>query len=124
MASLFERSRLAFAFMLAGATACSSSPSPADAMRAREIAHLTPMKATYQNAVTGFDVRNDTTLVLSVDLNQYASIDEDSVAALQAEALKRWSEAWTVEHPHEHATLTVVFIDYHGKPFLTKKTAV
>jgi hypothetical protein len=123
MASLFRPIRLASAFVLAGATAC-SSPSPAEAMAAREIAHLTPMKASSQNVVTGFDLRDDTTLVVSVDLNQYASIDADADTALQVEALKRWREAWTVEHPHKHAKLTVLFIDYHGKPFSTEKTSV
>jgi hypothetical protein len=104
-------------------TACSSPAAHDQVVTAEETAALQPLRAEYDGAVTGFIVKGNQ-LDVSIDLNTYATIDEDDVPLLQAEAVRRWREAWTAQHPHEHADLTVRFVDYHGKPFLIKKITV
>jgi hypothetical protein len=104
-------------------TACSSQPTHDQVVTAEEIAALQPLRAEYDNAVTGFIVKGNQ-LDVSIDLNTYSTIDEDDVPLLQAEVVRRWREAWTAQHPREHAELTVRFVDYHGRPFLIKKIRV
>jgi hypothetical protein len=112
----------AVAFALAVA-ACSGQPTHDQAAATEEIAALQPLRAEYDNAVTGFIVKGDQ-LDVSIDLNTYSTIDEDDVPLLQAEVVRRWREAWAAQHPREHAQLTVRFVDYHGKPFLIKNVRV
>lgn len=113
------------ALALAVLAGCSAARSPQEAATDRELAHLAPMKTNpgYGGAVTGFDVEG-TRLDMSVDLNQYESIDEDSADYLKVEALRRWKEAWTSENRGKHAKLTVRMLNYYGKPFLTESAKV
>jgi len=119
--------RTTAAIALALLAACSPAPSASEAAAQREIAHMAPMKTNpaYSTTVTGFDVSGSGRRVdVSIDLNQYESIDDDAVDALKAEALRRWKEAWLAENEGKHATLAVRFLNYFGKPFLTENAKV
>ncbi len=113
---------LVAAAALALAAAC-SSPSPDQAASDNEMAALAPLRSEYDSTVTGF-VINGNQLDVSIDLNAYTMIDRDDVPLLQAEALRRWRDAWSAQHPHQHGELSVRFVDYHGRPFFSEKVSV
>lgn len=95
-------------------TAC-SQPSPQQQLDDAEIAALAPLKAHYSDVVMGFDVKPETTLIVSVDLQHYIDTDDDTLAAMRKEALARWRAIWRARHPHAHALVHVRFIDFIGR---------
>jgi hypothetical protein len=107
--------RALLCFSLALVTACSSPPSPQEQIANQEISALAPLKTKYPDVVMGFDVHGPG-VDISIDLNGLISMDEPKEDAMKSEALTRWRDAWTAAHPHEHATLTVRFIDFKGNP--------
>jgi hypothetical protein len=78
---------LSLALLLA---ACSSQPAKQQAADA-EIAAMMPLKRHYSDIVMGFDIRPQTTLIVSVDLQQYILTDDDTPASTRriARALHR-----------------------------------
>jgi hypothetical protein len=111
---------LSLALLLA---ACSSQPAKQQAADA-EIAAMMPLKRHYSDIVMGFDIRPQTTLIVSVDLQQYILTDDDTLAAIRRDALARWRTAWIAAHPHQHAVLRVRFIDFVGGKVATETTKV
>ncbi|MGA8326999.1 MAG: hypothetical protein WB757_13055 [Candidatus Cybelea sp.] len=111
-------------FALAATLAACSSPSPRQQVNDVEIAAMAPLKHQYPDVVMGFDVRPQSTLILSVDLQHYIEADDDTIAALKRDALARWRAAWTAEHPHTHAILRVRFIDFIGRRVADATTKV
>lgn len=105
----------AVCFALAATLATCSSPSPRQQLDDSEIAGMTPLKQHYPKVVMGFDVRPESTLIVSVDLQHYIDADDDTIAAMQREALARWRSAWIGAHPHAHGILQVRFIDFIGR---------
>jgi hypothetical protein len=103
-----------FTVLVLAIAACSATSSQERATDA-EIAGLAPLKQHYPAVVMGFDVQHDTTLVVSLDLQQYIEMDDDAVDALKGAALTRWVAVWRGAHPHAHATLHVRFIDFVGR---------
>ena len=101
-----------------------SAPAPNQRIDDSEIAALAPLKHRYSGIVMGFDVKPQTTLVVSLDLQGYIDADDDTVAALKRDALVRWRAAWTSAHPHAHATITVHFIDFIGRSVASESTKV
>jgi hypothetical protein len=101
-------------------TACAAPEDPSQARTDREVAALGPLQSNSEGVITGLDVNNDTTLVVSIDLEQWSSVDEQDVAGFQAQALVRWKSTWSHEHPGHHALLRVVFADYHGRSVFTE----
>jgi hypothetical protein len=101
-------------------TACAAPEDPSQARTDREVAALAPLQSNSEGVITGIDVNNDTTLVASIDLQQWSSVDEQDVAGFQAQALVRWKSVWSHEHPGHHALLRVVFADYHGRSVFTE----
>ena len=108
MVTVWPRRLTALLFCILAA--CSSPPPSADD---RAAGTLAPLKARYPQVIMGFDVHG-TSLDVSVDLDQLASMDEDKEDAMKADALKTWAKTWSAEHPHEHATLTVRIVDFRG----------
>jgi hypothetical protein len=105
----------AVCFALAATLAACSSPSPRQQVNDVEIAAMAPLKHQYPDVVMGFDVRPQSTLIVSVDLQHYIDDDDDTIAAMKRDALARWRAAWVAAHPHAHATLRVRFIDFIGR---------
>ena len=103
---------------------CGSSESSRQMTVDREIAALAPLKAGSENTIVGMDVKDNTELVLSLDVEAWTSIDEDDDTAIEALALKDWKAAWIHEHPGLHAILHVRFVDYHGSPVYNERTTV
>ena len=116
------RALLTLAALASVVTACSSQPSPDDIAAAKETAALAPLRSQYEEAVTGFDIKGNE-LVVAINLNAYADIDQDDVPRLQEAVVEAWRSAWLAQHPGKHAELTIRFIDYHGTTFLRKKIA-
>ncbi|HEY1867682.1 MAG TPA: hypothetical protein VGG70_05250 [Candidatus Cybelea sp.] len=113
-------SSAAFALLISACSGPAANQQTADA----EIAAMMPLKRQYSDVVMGFDVRPQSTLIVSVDLQQYIETDDETIAAIQRDALARWRAAWIAAHPHQHAVLHVRFIDFIGRKVATKTTKV
>lgn len=100
---------------LAALLAACSSPSTAERRVDAELAEVTPLKERYAGVIAGFDVRSADTLTVSLDLQQYIEADDDEIAAMKRDVLARWRSAWVAAHPHAHATIHVIFIDFIGR---------
>lgn len=85
---------------------------------------MMPLKRHYSDVVMGFDVRPQSTLIVSVDLQQYIETDDDTIAAIRRDALARWRAAWIAAHPNQHGVLHVRFIDFIGRKVVTDSTKV
>ena len=107
--------RLIVSTLLAAVAGCSSAPSAHDQVVASEIAQMTPLKQTYSGIVMGFDVHDETTLVVSLDLQSYIGMDDDAAEAMRRSVVAHWRAAWTSAHPGDRATLHVRFIDFIGR---------
>lgn len=110
----------AAAVLIAACSSVSQKPESTDA----EIAAMMPLKRQYSDVVMGFDVRPESTLIVSVDLQQYIETDDETIAAIRRDALARWRAAWVAAHPHQHAVLQVRFIDFVGRKVATETTKV
>lgn len=99
---------------LALTVAC-AAPSAGERAAASEVAAMAPLKQAYPSVVMGFDLRGDTTLIVSLDLQSYDEMDDDVASAMLRSAVERWKGAWLQAHPHEHAVLHVRFIDFIGR---------
>ena len=97
------------------AAGCSSPPSPRERATSAELAQLSPLKQRYAGIVMGFDVRNDATLLVSLDLQTFIGMDDDAATAMKRTVAQRWRGAWTSAHPATHAVLHVRFIDFVGR---------
>lgn len=82
---------------------------------------MTPLQSKYSNVVMGYDFHGPTVDV-SVDLQAYTEMDDFAVDALSARTLRAWVRAWRSAHPHDHATLTVRFLDFRAN-LITKESA-
>ena len=111
---------VAFAAVLA---AC-SSPTPQQRVASAELNDLATLKHRYAGVVMGFELRPHNLLVVSLDLQSYIEMDDDSVAALKRDALASWRSAWAGEHPQAHAVLRVRFIDFIGRKVAEETTKV
>jgi hypothetical protein len=101
--------------LLTAVTACSAPQSANERAQSAELAQLAPLKAKFPGVLTGFDIRSDTTLVVAVDVQAIIDSMEDAdEQGMKAIVLDKWRDAWRANHPHEHAELTVQFIDYRG----------
>lgn len=85
---------------------------------------MTPLKRAYPGVLMGFDVRGDTMLVASLDLQGYNGTDDDVNTAMRRAVVEGWRRAWSSAHPGAHATLHVRFIDFIGRTIAEKTTAV
>jgi hypothetical protein len=108
---------------VAALIAC-SSPTQQQRLDSAEIAQLDQLKHAYPEVVMGFDIRPETTLIVSLDLQHYIEMDDDDVTAMQRAAVTRWREAWGNAHPGQHGTLRVRFIDFVGRKVAEKTTSV
>jgi hypothetical protein len=115
---------LRLASVMALFVAACSAPAPKQQTADAEVAAMMPLKRQYSDVVMGFDVRPQTTLIVSVDLQQYIETDDETIAAIQRDALARWRAAWIAAHPHQHAVLRVRFIDFIGRKVATESTKV
>ena len=109
--------------MAAFIAACSAQ-SPQERVDAAELAAVAPLRQQYSGLVMGFDIRPQDRLIVSLDLQQYIETDDDVIAAMKRDAVARWRAAWTAAHPHEHALLTVRFIDFIGRKVAQETTKV
>ncbi|MBV8066974.1 MAG: hypothetical protein JO113_03275 [Candidatus Eremiobacteraeota bacterium] len=119
MADLRTPAILAIAALVA---ACSSPSS--ERISDAELAAIAPLKQQYSELVAGLEIRPATTLIVSVDLQNYIEADDARVAAMKREALARWRAAWAAQHPHGHAVLQVRFIDFIGRKVGDEKTSL
>lgn len=103
---------------------CAQTTAPkADTVLAREQSAVSPLKDKYKDVITGLEVK-DRTLIVYVEPNAMYSMDEDSEAAMKADALKRWKSAWVKEHPRQHGVLRMDVRDYLGREISTTTTTV
>jgi uncharacterized iron-regulated protein len=109
------------ALLAAMLVACSS---PASKRSDSELDAMAPLKQHYSDLVAGFEIRPETTLIVSVDIQKYVEADDATVAAMKRDALARWRSAWLAAHPHEHGLLQVRFIDFIGRKVGTESTRV
>jgi hypothetical protein len=116
--------RLAFRAAIVVLIAACSAPAPKQQSTDAEIAAMMPLKRQYSDVVMGFDVHPQTTLIVSIDLQQYIETDDETIAAIRHDALERWRAAWIAAHPHQHAVLHVRFIDFIGRKVATETTKV
>lgn len=116
--------RCALLALIAAAPAACSSPSQHEQAVTNEIAQMTPLKSTYSGVVMGFDVRDDTTLVVSLDLQSYIGMDDDAAEAMRRAVVQHWAAAWSTAHPGVRATLHVRFIDFIGRKIAEKTVRV
>jgi hypothetical protein len=116
--------RLLAHLALAALVAACGSPTAQQRVAAAELSDLAALKRQYPDVVMGFDLRPRNTLVISLDLQNYIEMDDDSVAALKRAALARWRSAWAAEHPHAHAVLHLRFIDFIGRKVAEETTRV
>jgi hypothetical protein len=114
---------LAHAVLATLVVAC-SSPSAQERTNAAELAAVAPLRTQYSGVEMGFDIRSPETLIVSLDLQSYFDMDDDAVAAMQRNTLRRWRAAWTAAHPHEHAVLHVRFIDFIGRKVADESTTL
>lgn len=103
--------------------ACSQPAHSVNPVLAKEQSAVAPLKAKYKDVITGVEVK-DRTLILYVEPNAMYSMDEDSEAAMKADALDRWKKAWTSAHPREHGTLHLSVRDYFGRALSTSSVTV
>lgn len=105
--------RPCLALLLVALLASCAPPSPQTQIEDAERAALTPFKTQYSDIIMGYDFHG-TRVDVSIDLNQYVTLEPDDESALKDEALKRWRSAWLASHPHQHAKLTLRFLDLRG----------
>ena len=86
----------------------------ANAVTDREQHAVQDLKTRYKDVVMGTDVQKNT-LDVYVDVNNMYSMDEQSEAAMKAQALAEWKRVWTAAHPHTHGTIRLSVRDYYGK---------
>ena len=115
--------RLALLCVLSPVVAC-SAPSVREQTVSTELASLEPLKKVYSGVLMGFDVRGDTTLLASLDLQGYIGTDDDTDAAMRRAVAEGWRRTWLQAHPNAHATLHVRFIDFTGRTIAEKTTNV
>ena len=113
-----------FAHLTLAALVACSSPTTQQRIQAAELDDLAALRHQYPDVVMGFDLRPRNTLVISLDLQNYIEMDDDTVAALKRDALARWRSAWAGEHPHAHAVLHLRFIDFIGRTVAEETTRV
>ena len=58
--------------------AACSSPAPNQRVDEAEVTALAPLKQKYPDIVMGFDVKPQTTLIVSLDLQHYIDADDDT----------------------------------------------
>jgi hypothetical protein len=109
--------------LLSALLAACSSPSPQQRAEDAELAAVTPLKQTYP-VLAGFEIRPETTLIVSLDLQKYIEMEDDEIAAMKRATLERWRSAWSAAHPHAHALLEVRFIDFIGRKVGTETAKV
>jgi hypothetical protein len=112
---------MACAALTALLTACSAR-SPQQRIDDAELAAVAPLKDKYPGVVMGFDIRPQSTLIVSLDLQHYIETDDDVIAAMKRDALAQWRTAWNAAHPHGHAVLYVRFIDFIGRTVAQEST--
>lgn len=115
--------RLTIALWAALLAAC-SSPTLQQRIDNAELAAVEPLKRQYSGLVMGFDIRPETTLIVSLDLQQYIETDDVTLAAMKRDSLARWRSAWIAAHPQAHAVLYVRFIDFIGRKVATESARV
>jgi hypothetical protein len=109
--------------LLSALLAACSAPSPQQRAEDAELAAVTPLKQKYP-VLAGFEIRPATTLIVSLDLQQYIEMEDDEIASMKKAAVERWRSAWSAAHPHTHAVLEVRFIDFIGRKVSTVTTKV
>ncbi len=107
---------------LAGLLMACSARSPQQRIDDAELAAVAPLKQKYSGVLMGFDVRPQSTLVVSVELQRYIETDDDVIEAMKRDVLARWRAAWTAAHPGTHAPLYVRFIDFIGRTVAREST--
>lgn len=87
-----------------------------------ELAAVTPIKHRYPDLISGFEIRPQETLIVSLDLQQYIETDDARIAAMKHDTLASWRSAWIAQHPHARALLHVRFIDFIGRKVAEEST--
>ncbi len=108
--------------MLAGC----SQPAPqgaANTAAAPELRAVEPLKAQYKPVISSFDAKG-TTLDVFVDAEAMSEMDDPVEARMEADALKRWRDAWTSNNAGKHATLRVRFRNYFGEDVFSESAKV
>lgn len=118
MATLWSRAGIALLLILG--SACAPQPSAQEQIDAKETAALAPLKAAYPDIVVAFNMKGTTQLDIAIDANGYISIGDNDVDKLKARASRDWRTVWSQAHPHQHALLTVRFVDFIGRTWVTE----
>lgn len=116
-------SRYAIAALFVALCACSAQPTADERIDATERAAMQPLKTHYPDVVMGFDFHG-TAVDVSVDVNEEIQMDDQAEDAMRAEAVRAWREAWLHAHPHQHARLSLRFLDFRGNTGWKSTTSV
>lgn len=111
--------RLSVAAAIALLAAC-SSPSAQEVAQNQELATLAPLKAKYQEVVTGFDFKPGETLIVSLDINNYNGMGDDDQDAMKKTIAATWRRAWQEAHPGQHAAIHLKLMDFIGRTIGTQ----
>ncbi len=109
--------------LLIAVVAVCSGPTPQEQLINREMASMNPMRKAINDMVMGCQPAG-TRIDISIDLSGYQYLGGDGIPPFQAYAMKNWKAAWRKGNPGKHATLTVRFLDYTGKPFFSESAKV
>jgi hypothetical protein len=109
-----------FALLLALDAGCGPQPTPQQQIDAAETASLASLKKAYPDIVVAFNMKGTTQLDIAIDANGYISTGDNDVDKFKALASRDWRVAWAQSHPHQHALLTVRFVDFMGRTWVTE----
>jgi hypothetical protein len=97
------------------ALAACSTPSQQEQIQATELKQLAPLRTEFNGVVMGFDFKGDTTLLVSIDIQNWIGLDDDAAANAKRQIVKQAQAAWIAAHPNQQATVTVRLIDFIGR---------
>jgi TRAP-type C4-dicarboxylate transport system substrate-binding protein len=112
-----ERIRTTLLFGLPACVAtilgCSSPRQNARTIQAQEVSAVQRATQKYDRYVKNIAV-SGSTLIVSVDDQEWDALDTDVQDAIRESALRAWATAWQRYHPHRKALLRVSVRGYFG----------
>lgn len=108
------------AALLAACSGHKTPEAPVVSQSDQEKAAMAPLVVSYPDVVMGFTVNGS-----ALDVKEAAeglAWDRTSQDELNEAGLKLWRTTWIAQHPTQHATLTLRFVDYKGPLIVTLTT--
>lgn len=90
---------------------CTSSRQNSATIQAQEVSAVQRATAKYHRTIKNIAIKG-TTLVVSVDDQDWDVLDTDVQDSIRDSALSAWAKTWQTHHPHRKATLRVSIMGY------------